>query len=561
MIFQKRTKKIILYGLCLVFALLFFFILFIEEIFEFSPPAVEDIESKKKLTVESHASYKSLENCWAKEEKGLNFLFLTGDPFVQGWAAGKLMGHRSSQMEEALLKRAYDAINSKAVLWFLCKTGYVLNSDLPDSFPVFMQKEIYGFSSAIENLHPELGSPYFRALHYQTAHDLAHQILEKILSEPGCTSFAAWGSATENGHLIVGRNFDFEIDGLFDRFKLVQIVHPQKEGIPFISVSWPGMAGVVSGVNRELISITLNAAKSDHSAWKGMPVVVMSRLVLQSAATIPQAISILQSFSSYISESFLIADGKTGEVVVVEKTPKLTLLRKPEPSAHTILCTNHFFSPTFQSHKRHRAFLQEGSSIQRLERLEELIGRHKGKISPKIAAEILRDYQFAKDLDFGMGHLHTINPSLCSHSVIFDLTDGILWVSLGPHQSNSYLAIDIQKILNQSPDDSCILADKIIPPDPHISPKKIEELQLWHSAVQKWQKQEKKISMEGLEECAGILKKYNPRHFLTLVAQGDLLFRQGKAEEAKKLWLDALERKPYPDWIQKISSRLQPQSP
>ncbi len=514
---------------------------------------IEDIQLKKTLKIEQHKKYKSLGNCWAKEERGLNFLFLSGDSFVQGWAAGKLTGDSSSQMEDALLKRAYEAINSKVVLWLLRKTGYVLNSDLPDSFPLFMQKEIYGFSSAIEDRHPELGSPYFRSLHYQTAHDLAHQVMENILSAPGCTSFAAWGDTTENGHLLVGRNFDFEIDGLFDIFKLVQIVHPEKEGIPFISVSWPGMYGVVSGVNKKLISITLNAAKSDHSAWKGMPVVVMSRMVLQSASCIQEAVSILQSSHSYISESFLIADGKSGEVVVVEKTPKATLIRKPEPSSSNLLCTNHFFSSDFQSHKRHLSFVQEGSSIQRLHRLQELVARHKGKLSPSIAAKILRDYKFSGDIDYGMGHLHTINPSICSHSVIFDLSDGILWISQGPHQSNSYLPIDIQKILNQSPEESCILADKIIPPDPILSPQKLEGLRLWRASIQKWQK---KANIEELEQIVHALKKNNPDHFLTAVAEGDLCLAQGKIEDAKKVWLDALQRKPYPDWVQDIVKRL-----
>lgn len=552
---KTRRRKIIKYGLCLIFLSFGMFVVFIEEIFEFSPPTIIDIASKTILKVENHGNYKSLGNCWAKEESGLNFLFLYGDPFLQGWAAGKLTGNSSAQMEDALLKRADEAIDSKATLWFLRKLGYVLNSDLPDYFPVYMQKEIYGFASAIDNAHPELGSPYFRLLYYQTAHDLAHQVMEHFLSEPGCTSFAAWGSATEGSHLIIGRNFDFEIDNLFDRFKLVQIVHPE-QGIPFISVSWPGMYGVVSGVNKELISVTLNASKSDHSAWKGTPVVVMSRRVLQEASTLQEAVSILQSLNSYISESFLVADGKTGEVAVVEKTPQLTLIRKPEPSSATMLCTNHFLSPNFQNHKRHQIFVKEGSSLDRLQRLQELMDRYKGKISPDVAATILRDYKFLGDVDIGMGHLHSINPSICSHSIILDLTAGILWVSQGPYQSNAYLPIHIQSILEQSPEESCILTDKIIPPDRQISPEKVAEIQLWRSSIKKWEKQGKELPLEELQKNVDIFQKNNPRHFLTMVASGDLSFRQGNIEHARKVWGDALERKPYPEWVCHIHTRL-----
>jgi predicted choloylglycine hydrolase len=552
---KTRRRKIIKYGVALIFLLFGIFVVFIEEIFEFSPPAIQDITSITLLKAENHENYKSLANCWSKEARGVNFLFLYGDPFLQGWAAGKLTGHSSAQLEEALLNRAYEVIDSKAALWFLRKSGYVLNADLPDYFPVYMQKEVYGFASAIDNAHPELGSAYFRSLYYQTAHDLAHQIMENFLSEPGCTSFAAWGSATEDGHLIIGRNFDFEIEDLFDRFKLVQIIHPEK-GIPFISISWPGMYGVVSGVNKELISVTLNAAKSDHAAWKGTPVVVMSRRVLQEASTLQEAVALFRSLNSYISESFLVADGKTGEVVVVEKTPQLTLIRKPEPSSFTLLCANHFLSPDLQNHKKHQAFVKEGSSLSRLERLQELLDRHKGKISPAVAATILRDYKFLRDVDFGMGHLHSINPSICSHSIILDLTAGILWVSQGPYQANAYLPVHIQSIFKQSPEESIILTDKIIPPDRHISPEKVAEIQLWRSFIKKWQKQGKEVSLEELQKDDDVFQKTNPQHFLTMVVSGDLAFRQGKIEHARELWTDALKRKPYPEWAREIHIRL-----
>ena len=552
---KTRRTKIIKYGLGLICLCFSIFVIFIEEIFEFSPPTIINPTATTMLKVEDHENYKALGHCWVQEERGLTFLFLHGDPFVQGWAAGKLTGHSSAKLEDALLNRAKEVIDSKALLWFLRKSGYVLHSDLPDYFPVYMQKEVYGFASAIDNAHPELGSPYFRSLYYQTAHDVAHQVMEHVLPEPGCTAFAAWGSATADGHLLVGRNFDFEIEDLFDRFKLVQIIHPE-QGIPFISVSWPGMYGVVSGVNRELISVTLNAAQSDHSAWKGTPVVVMSRRVLQEAATLQEAVKILQSLHSYISESFLLADGKTGEVVVVEKTPQLTLVRKPEPDAATLLCTNHFLSPNFQTHKRHLSFVKEGSSRHRLQRLQELLDRHKGQISPEVAATILRDYKFVGDVDAGMGQLHSINPSICSHSIILDLTAGILWVSQGPYQSHAYLPIPIQSILTQSFAKPCILTDKIIPSDRQIGPEQVTELQLWRSAIKKWQKQGKELPLEELQKIVAVCQKNNPRHFLTVVAAGDLAARQGNTEHAHKLWADALQSKPDPEWTRKINTRL-----
>ena len=253
---RKKKRYIIgsIFLLTLVFGIAF---LFTEEIFEFAPPSISPESLQVVQSLEEARDKTRYGDCWTKEEMGIQFLYLKGDPFVMGYSAGKLIGDVSEKLEDALLKRVHQFIDSKLFLYSLRKLGYVVYRDLPSYFPLDMQQEVYGYSCAIKNAHPELGSPYFRALHYQAAHDVGHQVMERFLSFNGCTSFAAWGPATARGHLIVGRNFDFEIGDLFDRFKVVQIVCPE-QGIPFISISWAGMSGVVTGVNQKKLAVTLD---------------------------------------------------------------------------------------------------------------------------------------------------------------------------------------------------------------------------------------------------------------------------------------------------------------
>ena len=65
---------------------------------------------------------------------------------------------------------------------------------------------------------------------------------------PGLMTSATAPDATTDGHAIFARAFDFEAAEVFDREKVVFLVHEDGK-IPFASVAWPGFVGVVTGMN------------------------------------------------------------------------------------------------------------------------------------------------------------------------------------------------------------------------------------------------------------------------------------------------------------------------
>lgn len=78
----------------------------------------------------------------------------------------------------------------------------------------------------------------------------------------GCSSFAAWGNRTKNGHTIVGRNLDWHaIDSL--RNSHVVIANIPAEGAKdaaWISVTWPGMIGCLTGMNEHGVTLAMHDA-------------------------------------------------------------------------------------------------------------------------------------------------------------------------------------------------------------------------------------------------------------------------------------------------------------
>ena len=537
-----------------VFTALTLATIFLEQILAFTPPSVSQVEISQAATTRLNRlpDHVGFGRCWRKQERGLTFLYIEGPPFFRGWAAGKLVGAIAPQMEDALLQRVRQYL-SPWQFWALRKLGYAVHYDLPRYFPATVQQEVYGYANAVQDRHPELGPIYSRLMHYQAAHDIAHQVMDRVLSLQGCTAFAAWGKATADGHLLIGRNFDFEIGQIFDKFKVVHIVVPN-QGIPFVSISWPGMSGVVSGINRTRIAVTINAGKSDHRRDKGTPVTIVARKILQQASSLEQAIAIATAARCYISESFLIADGKIGQAVVIEKSPQIAVVRRAGYFRHALACSNHFLSPLFQAQQKNWHWPEKASSMQRLRRLRELITRHDGKITPTVAAAILRDYRRPGGSDIGLGHEYTINPGLCSHSLIIDVTAGIVWISRGPHQSGPYLPIAIAKVFGGDPKQDCIEKKRIIAADQELGPDKIEKLQRWRQAVEQWQR----LQSVGEQQAALVqqMVALNPRHFLTMVACGDLHFSRRQVASACRCWRQAIADQPYDGWPQRIQRRL-----
>jgi hypothetical protein len=72
-----------------------------------------------------------------------------------------------------------------------------------------------------------------------------------------------------------------------------------------------------------------------------------------------------------------------------------------------------------------------------------LVARHHGALDVSTAVAILRDRKGPGDADRALGHRGTINPMIATHSVVADVTSGVIWVSRGPHQLGAFDAYTI----------------------------------------------------------------------------------------------------------------------
>lgn len=381
---------------------------------------------------------------WAGRERGIWEYHLAGPPVAMGYAHARLGTHLLMDTEDYMFGEMRRYVPSRIAM-SLIRLGVLYRyRNLLDHVSGDLRFEIAGLAAGQPDLHADFLPGYHRFVFYHALHDITQSLEHSPLL--GCTAFAAAGAATPSGHVIVGRNFDFEGPPMFDREKAVLFFKPQGSGtkLPFASVAWTGMIGVVTGINVAGIYVSVNALRSVDKSNAGVPVELLLREVLESAHTLDEALEIVKTRAVLVPDLYLIADGKSGEAAVVERSPTRAAVRR---SKDLIAVANHALSPEFAGdveNERLKNYLTSGA---RMARVEELLAEKRGKIDPAMALSILRDKRGTSGKDLGLGNRNALDAIIATHSVVIDATDLVIWVGIGPHALGRYVAFDLRREL------------------------------------------------------------------------------------------------------------------
>jgi hypothetical protein len=323
-------------------------------------------------------------------------------------------------------------------------------------------------------------SPDPGAVHLPTYHRMVflHALYDISLSfehSPliGCSAFGLGPLATADGHTLVGRAFDLEAGDVFDRDKAVFFVR-EEGAVPFASVSWPGLVGVVSGMNLEGVAVFVNGARAREPVTHGEPVVFGLREVLERAHDTREAVDILAKQPVMVSHVVLVADAH-GRFAVVERAPGApAFVRDSWPDPDRVALTNHFEGPLADD-ARNIAVKARTSSVARRARLDELLANvrpHEGTVPGALA--MLRDHTCAAGAACDLGDRRSIDAFIATHGVIADTTARVLWVSEGPHLSGRFVRFDLREVFAVGYDPGVESEPAVLPSDPVLTDGRYE---------------------------------------------------------------------------------------
>ncbi|HEY5297488.1 MAG TPA: C45 family peptidase [Verrucomicrobiae bacterium] len=463
------------------------------------PPLPKDI-SIMSLKPEARDGKVWLGKSWAGRRDGLLVVYLKGSPFEIGYADGVLMQDKMHALENGFLKMIQGYVPQHWLMEILKNYVIYRNRHLSDYIPLDYRMEIYATTLGCADIHPEEGNFYNRLLNYHAAHDVSYMMIDNpfISARAGCTAFGAWGNWTTNGDLITGRNFDWEAAEVFSRDRVVEMVEPDGK-IPFISLSWAGMAGVVSGMNRAGVSVTVNGAPSSLPKETATPVAIVAREIMEHAHNLDEALKILRDAKVFVSTLWLVGSRADGKFVVVEKTPALMNVR--EPSGDSIICANHFQTPVLKDDPRNTNYMAGATSVSRETRLKELLRSARGTLDIPEAVEFLRDRDLPGGIFAGDGNRGTLNAFIATHATVMDLTRNIFWAASPPNQLGKFVAFDVSDFSHELP-------ALTVPADATLADGEYERAE-----------QSKQILADGLKD----LKNKNPQAALELAVKSESL--------------------------------------
>src|SRR5688572_15372123 len=416
-------------------------IIYVRIVADNDPPEPASLEALNYEVVESDTGLYTIGNNWfRKSESGLYELYVEGDAFERGVVIGKLTKDLVEHQEVVFTEQIRRLVPSSLYLGILKYFVGWFNRDIDEHITEEYKLEIYGVSKSASPEFDYIAPPYLRILNYHAAHDIGHAL--QNMSLVGCSAFATWGDRSADSSLIIGRNFDFYVGDEFARDKIIAFYNPS-DGHKFMMVTFGGMTGVLSGMNDQGLTVTINAAKSEVPTASATPVTLVTREILQYASTIQEAYDIVKKRKMFVSESFLIGSAKDGKASIIEKTPEA--IDFVEARNNYLLSTNHFLGSKLGMTQLNQIHERTSASLYRFKRLAELLARNQQNSIDKTAA-ILRDQRGLNDADIGLGNEKAINQLVAHHGVIFQPEKKLMWVSTAPWQLGKFVCYNLDSV-------------------------------------------------------------------------------------------------------------------
>ncbi|QQR85722.1 MAG: peptidase C45 [Flavobacteriales bacterium] len=504
------------------------------------PVTSADVLQLPERSMDAEGRWRSGHNWLGRNDHGLYEVYVEGDDLQRGLTYGVLAQELVVKQEEIFVDRLRALVPNEGWLKSLKYITAWFNRDLPEHVPDEFEREIFGVSRSFSDAYDFVGPKYHRALNYHAAHDIGHALQDLALV--GCTSFAAWDSATIDGELLIGRNFDFYMGEEFAKDKLITFIRP-RHGIPFMTVSWGGFMGAASGMNTEGLTVTINAAKSATPWGAKTPISLLAREILQYASNIDSAVAIAGRRDVFVSESILVGSARDGRAIIIEKAPDGMDVTTTE--GDRLVCANHYQSPHFKDSDANTSNLLRSDSKTRWDRMNTLLDAE-DSLDAEAAVRILRDRKGPNNEDIGMGNPMSINQLIAHHGIVFQPMKRRVWVSAYPYQEGAFVCYDLTAVFSRCATNTVagpvhnealtIAADGFLASPEGQGHTFFAKM---HGELHDHVLAGKAYSLSAADEQRFIAS--NPKSYLTYADLGDLYRSMGEHKKAAAYYAQALE--------------------
>jgi isopenicillin-N N-acyltransferase like protein len=399
---------------------------------------------------------------------------LEGSPEEMGFEHAMLLREEMIEIEGVVWQLLDEKVSSRAARLLLLDIGQFAYRHVADSFDGARRRELAASAIAFRPDPFRNRFDTFQRFVYLTAlYDISLAYEHSPLL--GCTTFTFSGGASP----LLARAFDFDVDDIFDEKKAVFLVLESGK-IPFASVSWPGLVGVVSGMNREGLAVVVHGARAGPTRTQGEPVVNELRRLLSRTRTTDEAVRALRETDPLVSHIVVMSDAM-GHAVAVERVPGAAPFSRPLGDRAAV--TNHLEGP-FASDEKNARVKISSSTLERRSRGDELVRALDHPATAVDAVQMLRDRRGSGSSELPLGDRRAVDALIATHAVVMETAARRLWVSESPHALGRFVAFDLETLLGaqEAPDNGA--PRPTIPADPMLENGAYARLRASHVATQ-----------------------------------------------------------------------------
>ncbi|MCK6587129.1 MAG: C45 family peptidase [Polyangiaceae bacterium] len=367
---------------------------------------------------------------------------LTGSPEEIGHAHGRLLYPEMVANEGVLYAQFERFVPFPPARWLIMDMSRLRYRRIDQGIAEPLRREIAAQARAFSpDPFDSVMPTYHRFIFLQSLYDIALSFERSPLI--GCTSFALTDGAFEGGHAVLARSFDFEAGDIFDEGKAVFLIHEDGR-IPYASVAWPGLVGVVTGMNAEGLGLVVHGGRAREPRAEGEPVVHTMREVLGRAKVVDEALAILRDKEPMVSHLVMLVDA-TGSAAVAERAPGAPLFARR--GRGKVPLTNHFEGP-LEADPANKMVETVTSTRPRRMRLDELLRNLSPGATVQEVVGVLRDRRGVGGVPLPLGNRRALDALIATHGVVMDASARALWVSEGPHLLGRFVRFDLARLLD-----------------------------------------------------------------------------------------------------------------
>lgn len=232
----------------------------------------------------------------------------------------------------------------------------------------------------------------------------------------GTTTLVATGKATADGMAVIAKNSDWtDCDGV--RRPLIIHCNPDNGDLPHVIATWPLLGCPIVGLNSAGFAIGVNFFMADQVLGFG-PVQWPWRRALQTATSVSEGVHVFRSARNRSISGFFSMADSAGEIALLECAPRRIAVARPKND--WFAQSNHARTSRMTPHDRGG----DPDSYKRRDAMEAAVRPLLGKITPQLAADVLRDRANSPHVNESV----VANAAVLNSNVV-QPASGTLWAS------------------------------------------------------------------------------------------------------------------------------------